>query len=188
MKEDQVKAESLYHTGVVVDDLEKTMNWLADVAGYTHWTEVVSVDQDAVDQDGEVTIPMKMAYSGADPRLELLQFPVPVWTPADSGVHHIGYWSDDVESDLATLESNGMTFEVKSYNPDGSGTLLWAYAKGPTGPRIELRQPQHGTVHRLLVGYGDLCERVTRHPAYPPGPLGHLSNRPASTRICCPVM
>ncbi|MFL6084291.1 MAG: hypothetical protein ACJ74F_14025 [Mycobacterium sp.] len=31
-----------------------------------------------------------------------------------------------------------MTFEVKSYNPDGSGTLLWAYAKAATGPRIEL--------------------------------------------------
>ena len=23
---------------------------------------------------------------------------------------------------------------------------------------------------------------------YPPGPLGHLSSEPASTRICCPVM
>ena len=75
---------------------------------------------------------MKMVYSGAEPRLELLQtVPGTVWTPADSGVHHLGYWSDDVESDLATLESNGMTLEVKSYNPDGSGTLLWAYAKGP---------------------------------------------------------
>ena len=85
------------------------------------------------------TIPMKMVYSGSDPRLELLQtVPGTVWTPADSGVHHIGYWSDDVESDLATLESTGMTVEVKSYNPDGSGTLLWAYAKGPAGPRIEL--------------------------------------------------
>ncbi len=31
-----------------------------------------------------------------------------------------------------------MDLEVKSYNPDGSGTLLWAYAKGQTGPRIEL--------------------------------------------------
>ena len=83
-----MKAESLYHTGVVVDDLEKTMNWLADVAGYT-WTEVVSVDQDAVTPDGEVTIPMKMAYSGADPRLELLQtVPGTVWTPADSGAPH----------------------------------------------------------------------------------------------------
>jgi lactoylglutathione lyase len=86
-----------------------------------------------------VTIPMKMVYSGADPRLELLQTVAgTIWTPADSGVHHIGYWSDDVESDLAALQAAGMDLEVKSYNPDGSGTLLWAYAKGRTGPRIEL--------------------------------------------------
>jgi hypothetical protein len=133
-----VKAENLYHTGIVVDDLEATMKWLSEVAGYT-WTDVVTVEQQGVTPDGEITIPMKMAYSGSDPRLELLQtVPNTVWTPADSGVHHIGYWSDDVESDLATLESTGMTVEVKSYNPDGSCTLLWAYAKGPTGPRIEL--------------------------------------------------
>jgi hypothetical protein len=39
---------------------------------------------------------------------------------------------------LATLKFNGLAVEVKSYNPDGSGTLLWAYAKGSVGPRIEL--------------------------------------------------
>jgi lactoylglutathione lyase len=133
-----VKAENLYHTGIVVDDLDATMDWFTRTAGYT-WTEVVTVDQQAVTPEGEVTISMRMVYSGADPRLELLQTVADtVWTPADSGVHHIGYWSDDVESDLATLESNGVSLEVKSYNPDGSGTLLWAYAKGPTGPRIEL--------------------------------------------------
>ena len=133
-----MKAENLYHTGIVVDDIDATMDWFAKVAGYT-WTDVVTVDQDAVTPDGEVTIPMKMAYSGAEPRLELLQtVPGTVWTPSDSGAHHLGYWSDDVESDLATLESNGMTFEVKSYNPDGSGTLLWAYANSAAGRRIEL--------------------------------------------------
>jgi hypothetical protein len=133
-----MKAENLYHTGIVVDDLEATMAWLAKVAGYT-WTDIVTANQEAVTLDGDVTIPMKMVYSGADPRLELLQtVPGTVWTPADSGVHHIGYWSDDVETDLATMESSGMAVEVKSYNPDGSGALLWAYAKGPTGPRIEL--------------------------------------------------
>ena len=58
--------------------------------------------------------------------------------PQARGVHHLGYWSDDLEADLATLEANGLACEVKSYNPDGSGKLLWAYTKGPTGPRIEL--------------------------------------------------
>ena len=133
-----MKAENLYHTGIVVDDLEAAMEWLATVGGYT-WTDVVSVEQQTVTPEGDVTIPMKMVYSGADPRLELLQtVPGTVWTPSDSGVHHIGYWSDDVESDLSTLTSSGMSVEVKSYNPDGSGTLLWAYAKGPLRPRIEL--------------------------------------------------
>ena len=133
-----MKAENLYHTGIVVDDLDATMEWFSKLAGYT-WTDVVEVEQVAQTPAGEVTIPMKMVYSGADPRLELLQtVPGTVWMPADSGVHHIGYWSDDVESDLAALQAGGMDLEVKSYNPDGSGTLLWAYAKGPTGPRIEL--------------------------------------------------
>ena len=30
-----MKAENLYHTGMVVDDLEATMEWLTEVAGYT---------------------------------------------------------------------------------------------------------------------------------------------------------
>jgi len=97
------------------------MEWLTKLAGYT-WTDVVEVEQVAQTPAGEVTIPMKMVYSGADPRLELLQtVPGTVWAPADSGVHHIGYWSDDVESDLAALQAAGMDLEVKSYNPDGSG-------------------------------------------------------------------
>jgi catechol 2,3-dioxygenase-like lactoylglutathione lyase family enzyme len=133
-----VKPENLYHAGIVVDDLDGTLHWFTKVAGY-RWTEVVEVDQVAETPEGEVTIRMRMAYSGADPRLEIIHtVPGTVWVPADSGVHHVGYWSDDVESDLATLEANGMGYEVKSFNPDGSGTLLWAYCKGSTGPRIEL--------------------------------------------------
>ncbi len=167
-----MKAEDLYHTGIVVDDLEATMRWLQKVAGYT-WTDVVTVDQEAVTPHGEVTIPMKMVYSGAEPRLELLQtVPGTVWTPADSGVHHLGYWSDDVENDLATLESNGLTFEVKSYNPDGSGTLLWAYVKGRRAPLGRASNSSAATCNRSLPTGGerrplrrrDLRRDVGSHP------------------------
>ncbi|MFL6084290.1 MAG: hypothetical protein ACJ74F_14020 [Mycobacterium sp.] len=73
------------------------MGWFTKSAGYT-WTDIVSVDQQAVTPAGEITIPMRMVYSGADPRLEIIQTVGGiVWTPADSGVHHIGYWSDNVE-------------------------------------------------------------------------------------------
>ncbi|WP_019926598.1 VOC family protein [Nocardia sp. BMG111209] len=133
-----MKPENLYHTGIVVDDLRATMDWFGAVAGYA-WTDVVEVDQLVETSAGEVTVPMTMAYSGADPRLELLQsVPGTLWTPADSGVHHLGYWSDDIESDLAMLVAGGMDLEAKSYNPGDPASLLWAYAKGPAGPRIEL--------------------------------------------------
>jgi lactoylglutathione lyase len=132
-----VKPENLYHAGIVVDDLDATLDWFTKVAGY-RWTDVVEAEQVVETPTGEKTIPMRMAYSGTEPRLEILQtVQDTVWVPADSGVHHLGYWSDDVESDLATLAVNGMRYEVRSYNPDGSGTLFWAYCKGPTGPRIE---------------------------------------------------
>ena len=80
-----MKAENLYHTGIVVDDLDATMEWFSTVAGYI-WTDVVEVEQVAQTPAGEVTIPMRMVYSGADPRLELLQtVPGTIWTPANSG-------------------------------------------------------------------------------------------------------
>jgi len=133
-----LKPENLYHTGIVVDDLDATLDWFTRVAGYW-WTDVVEVDQVVETVEGEVTIPLRMAYSGVAPRVELLQtVPGTIWVPADSGLHHLGYWSDDVESDLATLEATGMRYEVKSFDPDGSGALLWAYCRGSTGPRIEL--------------------------------------------------
>jgi catechol 2,3-dioxygenase-like lactoylglutathione lyase family enzyme len=100
-----VKPENLYHSGIVVDDLDATLDWFTKVAGY-RWTDVVEVDQVAQTPNGEVTIPMRMAYSGNAPRLEILQTaPGTIWVPADSGVHHLGYWSEDVESDLATFGS-----------------------------------------------------------------------------------
>jgi catechol 2,3-dioxygenase-like lactoylglutathione lyase family enzyme len=133
-----MKPDDLYHTGIVVDDFDATLKWFSAIAGY-RWTDVVEVDQVAHTPEGEITVPMRMVYSGSEPRVEVLEtVPGTVWKPADSGVHHLGYWSDDVESDLAALESTGMQCEVKSFNPDGSGTLLWAYCKGAAGPRIEL--------------------------------------------------
>ena len=131
-----MKPDDLYHTGIVVDDLDATLKWFTVVASY-RWTDVVEVDQTVYTPKREATVPMRMAYSSDDPRVEILQtIHNTVWTPADSGVHHLGYWSDDVDADVAKLEANGMVLEVKSLLPEGS--TLWAYCKGATGPRIEL--------------------------------------------------
>lgn len=124
-----------YHIGIVVDDLDATLTRLTEVAGY-RWCEQYAGDQVVETPGGEITIPLRFAYSMDEPRLEVIQsVPGTLWQPADSGIHHLGYWSDDVARDVATLEANTYALEATAMLDD---TALWAYCKAPTGPRIEL--------------------------------------------------
>lgn len=131
-----MKPTDLYHAGIVVDDFDSTLAWFTETAGY-RWCEPYAGEQLVVTPEGEQSIPMRITYSMDEPRLEVLQaVPGTVWIPADSGIHHLGYWSDDLDGDVAMLERNGMKLEVTAPLPDG-GTLF-AYCKAPGKTRIEL--------------------------------------------------
>jgi lactoylglutathione lyase len=131
-----MKAADLYHTGIVVEDFEGAQRWFTDVAGY-RWCDDLSVEQVVWTPEGERTVPIRFAYTMNEPRLEVLQAVAgTIWTVPTSGVHHLGYWSDDVDRDLDMLERSGLQAEVKAPLPDGSS--LWAYCRGSSGPRLEL--------------------------------------------------
>ena len=55
-----MKPENLFHTGIVVDDLDATMDWFTKVADY-RWTDVVEAEQIGQTPQGEVTIPMRIS-------------------------------------------------------------------------------------------------------------------------------
>jgi hypothetical protein len=61
---------------------------------------------------------------------------MPAGGSAGSGIHHLGYWSDDVAADSAALEEAGYAHEGSGVGLDGSPA--WSYHRSPTGPRIEL--------------------------------------------------
>ena len=131
-----MKPEDLYHVGIVVDDLDAMLRWFTDVAGY-QWCEEYAGDQLVQTPEGEVTVPLRFAYSMNEPRLEILQaIPGTLWTPSDSGIHHLGYWSDDVNHDVDTLMAAGHEVEAKAVLPDGS--TLWAYCKADVATRVEV--------------------------------------------------
>lgn len=131
-----MQPQDQYHTGIVVEDFEAGLAWLADVGGY-RWCEELAIDQVVWTPAGDTKVPIRFAYSMTEPRLEVIEaVPGTVWMPADSGIHHLGYWSHDVSGELANLTSRGMEIEVQSLLPDGSP--LWAYCRAATGPRIEL--------------------------------------------------
>jgi len=87
---------------------------------------------------GEITVRFRFRYSRSTPHLEVIQAqPGTLWTRvARSGLHHLGYWSDDLAADGAALERSGYTFEAAGVDHDDN--RAWSYHGSPTGPRIEL--------------------------------------------------
>ncbi len=132
-----MKAEDQYHAGIVVDDFEGALGELTSLFGY-RWCEEFRAEVPVRLPGGETTLGLRFTYSVSTPRLEIIQtVPGTVWEPVEgSGIHHLGYWSEDVDADSAALARRGMTLEASGLAPDG--TVLWAYHRGPSGPRIEL--------------------------------------------------
>ncbi len=130
-------ASDQYHVGIVVSDLDAVKAQLTELFGYVWAADirgVVKVRFASTSAD----IDLRLVYSVSTPRLELVQrIPGTVWEPAaGSGVHHIGYWSDDVAADAAKLEASGLAHEASGVGPEGEA--MWAYHRGSSGPRIEL--------------------------------------------------
>ncbi len=132
-----MRAADQFHAGIVVDDLEPSLVDLADLFGY-EWCEPISVSTPVVLPEGEIMLDLRFTYSVTSPRLEVIRsVPGTLWTPVmGSGIHHLGYWSDDVAADSALLEGQGYAAEATGLRPDGFP--FWAYHRSRGGPRIEI--------------------------------------------------
>jgi hypothetical protein len=132
-----VKAEDQFHVGIVVDDLDATLAQLSELFGY-EWCGEIALPTPVVLPSGDIVVDQRFRYSRNEPRLEVIQsIPGTLWEPAaGSGIHHVGYWSDDVARDSAELDRSGAPREAAGVRPEG--TPFWAYHRGASGPRIEL--------------------------------------------------
>jgi Glyoxalase/Bleomycin resistance protein/Dioxygenase superfamily len=130
-----------YHVGIVVDDPAAIMAELTSVLGY-EWADQIGGTVTVSLPDGDRQVEMRTWYSKTAPRLEVVQsHPGTVWTRASSGLHHVGYWVDDVPAIIAALEQRGYAFEAAGRLPDGPP--YWAYLRAPAGggaagPRLEI--------------------------------------------------
>ena len=134
-----MRGSDQFHAGIVVDNLEAAMADLTALFGY-EWCQTLTVPLPVKfpNEPGapEKTIEIKFSYSVTTPRLELVAtVPGTLWSPV-AGVHHLGYWSDDLEADAALLQSRGYTFEATGVAPDG--LRLWSYHRKANGFRVEL--------------------------------------------------
>jgi Glyoxalase/Bleomycin resistance protein/Dioxygenase superfamily len=136
-----MRATDQYHAGIVVDDFDATLADLNDLFGYEFASPLALSTPVRLTEDGKTTersIDLRFTYSVSVPRIEVIQaIPGTLWTPvAGSGIHHLGYWSDDLAADSSLLQDRGYGVEAAGARDDG--TAIWAYHRGAAGPRIEL--------------------------------------------------
>ncbi|MCB0993789.1 MAG: VOC family protein [Acidimicrobiales bacterium] len=131
-----MRPEDQYHVGIVVEDYEATLERLGTLFGYVWGEEISSVNAVTLASGETVELKSSFCYSLNGPRLEIIRSnPGTVWVPASSGIHHLGYWSDDVAADGAALEAQG--YELEQFGPGPDGDRLYSYHRHPDGPRIE---------------------------------------------------
>lgn len=136
-----MNAADQFHVGIITDDLQSTAAALRASLGY-EWGDEIGGPTPVVLPTGPVELDLRCMYSKTSPRLELVRsVPGTLWVPVEgSGLHHLGYWSDDVDADSRELEQRGLAGEATGTHPDGSP--FWSYHRAPTGPRIELLSRQ----------------------------------------------
>jgi Glyoxalase/Bleomycin resistance protein/Dioxygenase superfamily len=132
-----VNGSDQFHVGIVVDDFDAALAELTALFGY-RWCPPLALETPVVLPDGEIMLDLQFAYTATEPRVEVIRStPGTLWMPAqDSGLHHVGYWSDDLAADSALLDTRGYAEEARGVDP--SGSAMWAYHRSPAGPRIEL--------------------------------------------------
>ncbi|WP_436791824.1 VOC family protein [Yinghuangia sp. YIM S10712] len=131
-----MKAEDQFHTGIVADDFEATLAELSDAFGY-EWCMDMGTSTTVTVPTGEVVVDFLAVYSMSTPRVEVIRStPGTLWEPAEAGVHHLGYWSDDVAADCAELAAKGYTVEATRVGADGE--MSFAFLRNAKGLLVEL--------------------------------------------------
>lgn len=126
--------ESIWHIGIAVPDLEKGKKELSEVFGL-RWRPARARKLTLADAAGRpCEVECHVVFSLGGP------FAVEVWqaipgTPLDmpesGGVHHIGYWVDDLAAEAKRLDALG----YPRYATVGTTPLL---NRGPAGTLVEL--------------------------------------------------
>lgn len=133
-----LRPEDLYHTGIIVSDLDAAMARLSALGGY-RWTNPMSYTLPFRTTDGTAELTSTFVYSLQAPHLELIQeVPDSPWKSAPgNAVHHLGYFVDDLAESARVLEGNGFAFEATA-DTAPPGLALFAYFVDASGTRIEI--------------------------------------------------
>ncbi|OBA83350.1 bleomycin resistance protein [Mycobacterium sp. 1164966.3] len=134
-----LRSEDLYHTGIVVPDLEAAVARFTTLAGYRWITPLSYTLPFRTAAAGTHEFTSTIVYSIDSPHIELIQeVPGSPWVAAPgNAVHHLGYFTDNLADGARALEDSGFTFEATAAVSE-SELALFAYYVDASGTRIEI--------------------------------------------------
>ncbi len=127
----------MYHLGVVVADLDATMEDFSAQFGLS-WAPLQHRHLTVRHLGRLVRTRLRLTYSvQGPPHVELIEAAVGTpWQPPGS-MHHVGFWAEDLEGAAEMLRTDGLTLETTFDTPTGE-LLGFGYFMGPSGLRIEI--------------------------------------------------
>jgi len=141
--------KAVHHTGIIVSDLDRSLDFYVDVLGLG----IASEPSPVFDDPGlgeKVGVPganlRQVNLVAGDDVVELLEYTRPA-SPHDApvpqntvGAHHVGFVVDDIEAKVRELEGKGVRF-LSAVNAIDEGVLAgwrWVYFTDPDGITLEL--------------------------------------------------
>ena len=140
---------ALHHAGIIVSDLERSIDFYLDVLGLEMLTEPTPVadDPELGESLGVPGAALRMVtFRVGEDTLELLEYsapPSPIETPMPQnalGSHHVAFRVDDIQAKYGELRAKGVRF-LSPPNAIDDGVLAgwrWAYFTDPDGITLEL--------------------------------------------------
>ena len=167
--------QGVHHTGIIVSDLERSIDFYHGVLGLEFANEPSPVFDDP-ELGRNVGVPgaklRQVTLRAGDDLVELLEYtqpPSPIDEPLPQnalGSHHVGFLVDDIEAKVAELEAKGVRF-FSGVNAIDEGVLAgwrWVYFADPDGITLELVEVAYTRDDERLLGIARyLAEREARH-------------------------
>lgn len=135
--------DRLFHTGLVVEDLDAAMAGFTASLGLT-WKGGWPATHKMVFDGVECEVELRIAFSlQGPPYVELIQAKEgTIWSPDVCGLHHLCYWSPEPLAAADLLQQHG--YRRLSGLPESGG----GYFLSPYGVRVEILVPEY--YQRLL--------------------------------------
>ena len=149
----------VFHTGVLVSDLDDGMRRIGQTLGVT-WTRIGERELRVRGPDDTAVVRLRFVYSRQGPhRIELIESsPGSLWDPAhqhvSGGAHHLGVWCDDLVAGARELEAQGGVL-LATLDVPGRELAGFSYHRMPSGELIELVDRRSSDVFTAWFSGGD---------------------------------